>query len=155
MVFIDGEEHEIKRKKVRLTNIPKLGTQWKVIFDLKPVFVGRGLILSLVDSEIDRAVGSMFCMSSSAICSLNSQGIVEAHRRAYEVPKLCQWTRVEVTHEKVFGRFYLTLSLDGKEVARIEAHPELQRLTNVSIDFHAGGSEDQGSFRRLVVLGNQ
>ena len=136
-----------------MTNIPKLGTQWKVIFDLKPVFVGRGLILSLVDSEIDRAVGSMFCMSSSAICSLNSQGIVEAHRRAYEVPKLCQWTRVEMTHEKVDGEFYLTLSLDWKEVARVEAPPGLQRLTDVSITL-AGGPDDQGSIRRLVVLGN-
>ena len=154
MVFFDGEEHEIKPERVRSTNIPKLGTQWKVIFDLKPVFVGRGLILSLVDSEIDRAVGSMFCMSSSAICSLNSQGIVEAHRRAYEVPKLGQWTRVEMTHEKVDGQFHLALSLDGKEVARVEAHPGLQRLTDVSITFNATGSDDQASIRRLIVLGN-
>ena len=87
-------------------------------------------------------------MSSSAIWAWNS------HRAADEAPKLGQWTRVEMTHEKVFGKFYLTLSLEGKEVARIEAHPGLQRLTDVSITFDAGGSDDQGSIRRLVVLGN-
>ena len=153
MVFIDGEEHEIKRKKVRLTNIPKLGTQWKVIFDLKPVSVGGGLVLSLCDSEIGRA-GLMFGMSVSHIFASNSQGNIQARQEADEVPKLGQWTRVEMTHEKVDEEFYLTLSLDGKEVARVEAHPGLQRLTDVSITFDAGGSDDQGSIRRLVVLGN-
>ena len=59
MVFFDGEEHEIKAEEVRLANIPKLGTQWKVIFDLKPVSVGGGLLLSLCGSEIGRA-GLMF-----------------------------------------------------------------------------------------------
>ena len=153
MVFIDGEEHEIKRKKVRLTNIPKLGIQWKVIFDLKPVFVGRGLVLILCDSEIDRA-GLMFGLSSSQIFASNSQGNIQARQEADEVPKLGQWTRVEMTHEKVDEEFYLTLSLDGKEVARVEAHPGLQRLTDVSITFNATGSDDQASIRRLIVLGN-
>ena len=59
-----------------------------------------------------------------------------------------------MTHEKVGGRFYLTASLDGKDVARIEADPGLQRLTDVSITFVAGPSDHQGSIRRLVVLGN-
>ena len=157
MVFFDGEEHEIKAEKVRFTNIPKLGTQWKVIFDLKPVIVGGGLVLSLCDSEIDRA-SLMLSMSSSHIFASNSQGNIEALQEADEVPKLGQWTRVEMTHEKVDGRFYLTLSLDGEEVARVEAHPGLQRLTDVSITFvagiHAYMPDDQGSIRKLVVLGN-
>ena len=89
----------------------------------------------------------------SDIFAQNSQGNIEAHHRAYEVPKLGQWTRVEMTHEKVDGEFYLTLSLDRKEVARVEAPPGLQRLTDVSITL-AGGPDDQGSIRRLVVLGN-
>ena len=153
MVFFDGEEHEIKPERVRSTSIPKLGTQWKVIFDLKPVSVGGGLLLSLCDSEIDRA-SLMFGMSSSDIFAQNSQGNIEAHHRAYEVPQLGQWTRIEMTHEKVDGQFHLALSLDGKEVARVEAHPGLQRLTDVSITFDATGSDDQASIRRLIVLGN-
>ena len=154
MVFFDGEEHEIKPETVELTNIPKLGIQWKVIFDLKPVFVGvGGFFRILCDSEIDRA-SLMFGMSSSDIFAQNSQGNIEAHHRAYEVPQLGQWTRIEMTHEKVDGQFHLALSLDGKEVARVEAHPGLQRLTYVSITFNATGSDDQASIRRLIVLGN-
>ena len=153
MVFFDAEEHVIKPERVRSTNIPKLGTQWKVIFDLKPVFVGDRLLLSLCDSEIDCA-SLMFDMSSSAIWASNCQEDIVALQEADAVPKLGQWTKVEMTHEKVDGEFHLALSLDGEEVARVGAHPGLQRLTDVSITLVACGPEDQGSIRRLVVLGN-
>ena len=93
-------------------------------------------------------------MSVCHIFASNSQGNIQARQEADEVPKLGQWTRVEMTHEKVDEEFYLTLSLDGKEVARVEAHPGLQRLTDVSITFNATGSDDQASIRRLIVLGN-
>ena len=77
-----------------------------------------------------------------------------ALQEADAVPKLGQWTRVEMTHKKVDEEFHLALSVDGEEVARVGADPGLQRLTDVSITLVARGSEDQGSIRRLVVLGN-
>ena len=44
--------------------------------------------------------------------------------------------------------------LDGKGVAKFDAHPELQRMTDVYIAAVAADSEDEGTIKRIVVLRN-
>jgi len=163
LVFFDVEEHEIKpdpeSKHYRLANLPNLGAQWKVIFDLKPVkLVQAGrirLVINLCGKEPGRhvRVGCMFSkwwMQAPALV----EGIDVVNLEIFEIPKLFQWTRVEVTHERFDGEFLLTLALDGKLVAKFDAHPELQRMTDVFIAAVATDSEDEGTIKRIVVLGN-
>ena len=165
LVFFDVEEHEIKpdpdSRHYRLANLPNLGAQWKVIFDLKPVKLvqaeaGRArLVIDLCGKEAGRhvRVGCMFSkwwMQAPALVAGN--GVVNLE--IFEIPKLFQWTRVEVTHERFDDQFLLTLALDGKGVAKFDAHPELQRMTDVYIAAVAADSEDEGTIKRIVVLRN-
>ena len=165
MVFFDVEEHEIKpdpdSRHYRLANLPNLGAQWKVIFDLKPVKLvqaeaGRArLVIDLCGKEAGRhvRVGCMFSkwrMQAPALVAGNDV----VNQEIFEIPKLFQWTRVEVTHERFDDQFLLTLALDGKGVAKFDAHPELQRMTDVLIAAVAADSEDEGTIKRIVVLRN-
>ena len=67
------------------------------------------------------------------------------------LPKIGEWTRIEISHEEVEDKFYLGLTVGGALLGRREAHPKLQRMKSVTATF--GGDQALcGFFRSLVVL---
>ena len=66
------------------------------------------------------------------------------------LPKIGEWTRIEISHEEVNDKFYLALTVGGALLGRREAHPKLQRMKLVTATF--GGGAQCGFFRSLVVL---
>ena len=70
-----------------------------------------------------------------------------------QLPKVGEWTKLELSHEEVDGKYFLSFSVGGREVGRKEAGPDLRNLTDVEID--VGGSSQPGFIRRLVVLEKQ
>ena len=75
-----------------------------------------------------------------------------------QLPKVGEWTRIEIGHEKVDGMYFLSLSVGGREVGRKEVtDPGLRKLTDVT--FRIGHAEREhyqpGFIRRLIVLEKQ
>ena len=77
--------------------------------------------------------------------------------RSSQLPKVGEWTRIEISHEEVDGKYFFSFSVGGREVGRKEAGPDLRELTDVKIAI--GGSLPEfvqpGFARRLVVLEKQ
>ena len=70
-----------------------------------------------------------------------------------KLPKIGEWTRIEMTHEEVDGRYFLSLSVGGKEWGREEVtNTELGSLTDVTVCTGLGQYSQPGFIRRLVVL---
>ena len=66
-----------------------------------------------------------------------------------ELPKIGEWTRLEISHEEKEGRFFLSLTIGDMEAAKEEMQSaRMAKLTDVeiSIGWHPG------FIRRLVVL---
>ena len=72
-----------------------------------------------------------------------------------QLPKVGEWTRVEIGHEKVDEKYFLALSVGGREVGRKEVTgPGLRKLTDFKIRIGHPDEEyrQPGFIRRLVVL---
>ena len=70
-----------------------------------------------------------------------------------KLPKIGEWTRIEMTHEKVDGKYFLSLSVGGKDWGREEVtNTELGSLTDVTVCTGLGQYSQPGFIRRLVVL---
>ena len=73
-----------------------------------------------------------------------------------QLPKVGEWTRIEISHEEADGKYFLALSLGGKELGRKEMS-EQKELVNVkfALGHHQRERCQLGFIRRLVVLEKQ
>ena len=72
-----------------------------------------------------------------------------------QLPKVGEWTRIEIYHEMVDGKYFLSLSVGGTEVGRKEVtNPELRRLADAKVCIGSANREQYqpGFIRRLVIL---
>ena len=155
------DKHEIQPdKEASLRIISKLRPQWKVFLDFQPTSFPQDeqLYVAFAVSCRDDA-GSVVALAisfeGSRIC-LVQDDLAEAPEAAMEIegsslPKIGEWTRIEISHEEVEDKFYLGLTVGGVLLGRREAHPKLQRMKSVTATF--GGDQALcGFFRSLVVL---
>ena len=78
--------------------------------------------------------------------------------KSTQLPKVGEWTRVEIGHEKVDEKYFLSFFVGGREVGRKEVtDPELRKLTDVRVCIGHPDEElcQPGFIRRLVVLEKQ
>ena len=163
LVFFDTEEHQAAYKK-QIAQIPKLGSQWRIIYDFKPTeslqaATSRGGISLHTGDEqyVSSIIFSGFPKIMVVHCILNdnNQAQTQTVVASTQLPKVGEWTRIEIGHEKEDEKYFLSLSVGGREVGRKEAaNPELRKLTDVKV---AIGHPDEkhcqpGFIRRLVVL---
>ena len=148
-----------------LTKIPKLGSQWKIVHDFKPTEylqkVGSHVSLS-VDTGDGKTPGNSFvgiCFQFPKIFLAcvgdNNQIQVQRAVGSTQPPKVGEWTRIEICHEKVDGKYFLSLSVGGTEVGRKEVtNPDLRRLTDAKVFIGIAYRElfQPGFIRRLVIL---
>ena len=71
-----------------------------------------------------------------------------------QLPSIGEWTRIEMSHEEVDGKYFLSFSVGGREAGRMEAGQDLKKLTDVkvTIGHHEGTQAQPGFVRRLVIL---
>ena len=154
-----------------LAEIPKLGNQWRVIHDFKPteylqaenppttatlslrvVFMGDNKTIIAIEFPFPK-IGL-----AHAFHDENMERRTEYAVTSTQLPKVGEWTRVEIGHEKVDEKYFLALSVGGREVGRKEVSgPELRNLTdvNVYIGHPVEKNCQPGFIRRLVVLEKQ
>ena len=158
LVFFDTEEHQIAHKDI--SQIPKLGSQWRIIYDFKlteypQASTGAGFSLLTGDgltpgSLIFAAFHLQKIVVAHCILNDNNQLQTQTDVASTQLPKVGEWTRIEIGHEKVDEKYFLSLSVGGREVGRKEVTgPELRNLTDVKVYI------EHGFIRRLVFLEKQ
>ena len=167
LVFFDTKEHQIPNNLMTLAEIPKLGNQWRVIHDFKPteylqaenppttatlslrvVFMGDNKTIIAIEFPFPK-IGL-----AHAFHDENMERRTEYAVTSTQLPKVGEWTRMEIGHEKVDGKFFLSLSVGGMEVGRKEVDdPGLRKPTDVKVRIGSLTQRIQPGFiRRLVVL---
>ena len=155
-----------------MAQIPKLGSQWRIIHDFKPSQYlqapNHPMSLSVRTGDLDAQtpgsslVGTCFSFPKIVLLHVNLNDNNQAQGQTVvdstQLPKVGEWTRVEFGHEKVDDKYFLSLSVGGREVGRKEVSgPELRNLTdvNVYIGHPVEKNCQPGFIRRLVVLEKQ
>ena len=146
-----------------LAEIPKLATQWRVMYEFKPTATAHAsepcpsfAIDSWENEQV--LVIEVACTSSIVLLRICSDrpGVETRTVASNWVPEVGQWTRIEISHEEKDGEYFLALSVGGQEVEKTEAHPDFKNLADVRII--AGGTAGEmipqpGFIRRLAVVG--
>ena len=151
-----------------MARIPKLGSQWRIIHDFKPTEYLQaadpafGLCVFTGDRKTP---GNSFLLTyfhfpkiSLGLCIRDDNNQSQQAQPAVtstQLPNVGEWTRIEIGHEKVDEKYFLSLSIGGREVVRKEVtDPELRKLTDVEIVIGHSHEEcrQPGFIRRLVVL---
>ena len=153
-----------------LTKIPKLESQWKIIHDFKPTEYLHetdprrpplGLFVATGDGRPKwvSIVGICFPFQNigllHGITGDNNQIEPQQPVKSTQLPKVGEWTRIELGHEKVDGKYFLSLSVGGREVGRKEVtDPELRKPTEFTVCI---GNQKRvhcqpGFIRNLIVL---
>ena len=162
LVFFDTEEHQIKCKLV--AKIPKLESQWRIIHDFKPTEYppARSSTILCVFKGDGMTPGNSFVRLEFPLPNiglahgiLNNQTQPDRAVKSTQLPKVGEWTRIEFGHEKVDEKYFLFLSVGGREVGRKEVtDPGLRKLNDVKVIIGSNKWErcQPGFIRRLVVL---
>ena len=175
LVFFDTEERrlplpglifpawdwETDETKI-LARIPKLGSQWRIIFDLKPTWLPSdasdtdnyevlNALIRLKDSR--PLVFPVFTFRGIRLIYRDDQ---ERTKDTYDspLPKPGDWNRIEVSHEEgEGGKYFLSLTLEDKKMCREEmATNVFASLTDVGIKSGYSPYTQHGLIRQLVVL---
>ena len=164
LVNFDTEEHEMT-KVVLMAKIAKLADEWKIYYDIYLVeylvgydFSGYiSLWMDMSPSDSDDYFKLEMCFSHQKI-HLDVRDL-SAHDvlilKSDQLPKLHEWTRVEISHVEEGGKYILSLSVGGEELGRKEC--EMGRnLTDVNIYCGRNVFQRQPCFiRGLLVLDKQ
>ena len=163
MVYFDTEEHQIPDESIQLAEIPKLGSQWRVIHDFNPREYLPGTVLVSVGVSMEKSnprgyVGVGFHPPKIGLGYLSSESNLNRMLvQSTQLPKVGEWTKIEIIHEEENGKFFLSLSVGGQEVGREEVTDlDLRQPTDVKICIGTDGKSpvgfNGGVIRRLVVL---
>ena len=163
LLFFDVGEHPTDNLPCkRLATIPKLATQWRVMYEFKPTATAHASkscpsfgLYSLVNEQV--LVIEVSCTSSSIFLGIGSErpGVEVDSVESSQVPEIGKWTRIVISHEERDGKYFLALSVGGQEVGKTEAHPDFKKL---AVELEAGGVDggliaQPGFIRRLAVVG--
>ena len=84
------------------------------------------------------------------------EGIDWSGLKIDQLPKLFEWTRMEFSHEEEDGKYFIILSVGGKEVGRTFTEDfDFENLEDVKIHTGSGDWGQPGFMRGLLVLEKQ
>jgi len=156
LVFFDTREQEISLEKI-FAKIPKLAPVWKIIYEfkLKAELRVDTIVLRIRFGGFFSELLTVFVNSGIRLEQITWND--DLHQPSFRgiqsniKPKIGEWTKIEISHEKVGDEYFLAFSVDGREVERAEGpDPELRNLTDLEIN--TDGAETEGVIRRVVVL---
>ena len=142
-------------KETTLASIPKLADQWKIIHDFKPTEYSDTAVASVWMSASGSGrldILSIYFDQSGVQLAGRSVGIPKSN----QLPKLGEWTRIEISHEMEDGKYFVAFSVGGKEVGRtvVDESSRFRNLKDVKI--YTGDDRFQKwTIRGLVILERQ
>ena len=144
-----------------LVTIPKLETQWKILYDVKRMMLNPRKIYATLSIYVGRDAFLLASVSPPQILLGGYlQGDAQQVAAGDQVPKVGEWTRIEIGHEEEDGKYFLSLAVGGGHALRGEVNdPALKNPTDVKlyIGCHLGAVQGRahplpGLVRRVVVL---
>ena len=173
LVYIDTEEYQITDERVTLATIANLGNQWKIIHEFKPTeypqlhqnpdtpFRKQDELDSLeitYDGGFDDGGIPNLTMefeSESLYLYLRCPDFNNSVFRMDQLPKLQEWTRIEISHVEEGGQLFLSFTVGGQTKRRqaSQLKGNLSHLTDVKI--YSGSyceSHQPGFVKGLMVL---
>ena len=169
LVFFDPEEHQITDKQVLLASVPKLEAQWKIIHEFKPTgypqlhqdpdtpFPKQDTLNSLeitYDGGFDDGGIPNLTMEFESE-SLNLSHNEGAVFRMDQLPKLQEWTRIEISHVEEGGQYFLSITVGVWTKRRQASELNLGNLTDVKIYSGNDYQHQAGFVKGLMVLDQQ
>ena len=156
----DTEEYLITNSKT-LATIPKLGAQWKIMHEFRPVEYPQDTISGNIPGPVSLWVIVPLQKLVLACISFPFPYIAlqvpdpDAGKRVSKyqpLPQVGVWTRIEISCEEdeEDGTFFVALSVGGKELGRMEVESEEQ--TDVKIGLGQEYEHQPWFARGLVVL---
>ena len=166
LVFFDTQEHQIPNVSHELVTIPKLETQWKILYDVKRTehlqVENPRKYYDILDIRVGRDAYVRATVSPPQIVLLggylwgdDNQLLARRVVIGDQVPNVGEWTRIEIGHEEEDGKYYLSLAVGGEHVGREEVTDlELKNPTDVKINIGNRGLSPPlpGFLRGVVVL---
>ena len=154
MVFFDTREQDLPEKEMSFAKIPKLAPEWKIIFELKVQLMVDAIELRIRFGEIVSQLITTFVNSGIQLRQIIwdddlNQPTVRVIQSNIK-PKIGEWTKIEVSHEKVGDEYFMAFSVDGEVCMAKDLDPELRNLTDLEIMTY--GTEAVGVIRRVIVL---
>ena len=153
-----------------VTTIPKLETQWKILYDAKltehlqvenprkyyvtlGIYIGRDAFVRAIVFPPQIILGAYLRGADNQI---HARNVVTGD----QVPNVGEWTRIEIGHKEEEGKYFLSLAVGGEQVGREEVNePALHNPTDVklSIGCYQGAGQGRahplpGFVRKVVVV---
>ena len=153
-----------------VTTIPKLETQWKILYDVKLIehlqvenprkyYVALGIDVGR-DAFVPAAVSPPQIVLGAYLRGADNQLQGRNVVTGDQAPNVGEWTRIEIGHEEEEGKYFLSLAVGGEHVGWGEVtDPVLKNPTDVGL--YIGCSPRTalrqvhplpGFVRRVVVL---
>ena len=163
LVFFDMEEREITNKESNLVNLQKMALQWKIAVDFKPtasVGLNHGplytplLIVTFGFGDFELRL--QYRKDNIALMLFDPRKPRQPSLwklKSTELPKIGEWTRIEISHEEEDGEFFFVFSV-GTQMGREESYSvfsELWAEEGLKIDLGNSGRQP-GFVRGLVVV---
>ena len=143
-LFGCAEKYTLRTAHSAVARISKMASQWKIIQDFKPTdypaLIFAKTILSLSSSTRGFMLELNVLPTKIAIYLASTDTSVEEVVASNHVPKLNNWSRIEITYEEEGGKYFLSFSINGRKSNKEE----------VSDDFDLGSLK--GSFEEVVIL---
>ena len=135
-----------------MAQIPRLGAQWKIIFDAK--FEGIEDVWMLEAEEGNGVMFNLSFNSSKISLTMCDEGNgMRIRVESDQIAKVGEWTRIEMTHEEEEdGKYFLFMSVEGKVVGKEEVSIPRMELADVQVTSFSYDGIPSGILRRLVVL---
>ena len=132
-----------------MAKVAKLADEWKIIydfkptgypeFDLDPIYPSISLWVDMSPNDSDDYFTLEISLSHLIIHldvrDLSASDVLNL--KSNQLPKLHEWTRVEISHVEEGGKYFLSLSVGGKELGRKECSMG-RNLTNINIYYGRG-----------------
>ena len=122
------EERQItKVATCNLANLQKVALQWKIIQDFKPTAYLNGSLSKpwLIVTFGAFSLGLQYRQDNIALVLHTSKHADPrpnwVELKSTELPKVDEWTRIEISHEEEDGKFFFIFSVGGTQMGKKES----------------------------------
>ena len=164
MRYFDLGEHIITPRKSVLAEIPKLGAEWKVIFEFNPEnFLRPSALLVAIRIKLGRE-GYSLTFSPNGVQlryewpDLDGDIIgLDVGESAVGLPAIANWTKIEITwavyeETEETGKYAISVAIAGIEVIKVPAWSQEPEQMDATIGIGDEMNTLSGAIRKLVVV---
>ena len=162
MRYFDLGEHTITPHKSILAEIPKLGAEWKVIFEFNPTenFLRPSAFLVAIWIKLAEE-GYSLTFSPDGVQLRYEDELedgemieVDVDESAVGLPAIANWTKIEITcavNEET-GKYAISVAIAGIEVIKVPAWSQEPEQMDATIGLGDELNTLSGAIRKLVVV---